>query len=248
VSIVKTTATEKETLDTLCNSGKNITMALPEDLDSVQTVKLLKAVSSLIGKVDASGTQLRAILGRLLVIVKANPEIYKSLKYETYSEFLTKEVVGKYRISRSTLYEAKKIAECFPDLPVSRYQKLSCGSLLLLTKFTSQADNGSTKLLEKAEEMSYQDFREHVIEKGYLSSGDTVGATLSIKGSVRKINELKKFLKRPEIQAHVESADPLEILLAASREVDNEWTVQGNKILESKAEESPEEEEVETEE
>jgi hypothetical protein len=228
------TASETDVIKDLLRAGKNITLAVPDDLDARDVSRYIKSTCSLLVKSEIGRDKLTAVLGRLLVLARKNKEVWGKAGYDSFSEFLQKEVVEKFGISRSTMYEAKKILTAFPDLTMEQYGAAGSQKLLLLSKFTSQSDSGSTKLIKAASEKSYDQLKEYCEEKGYLGADDATGASFVIKGSLSKIKELRKFLAREDIRAVAESDDPLTIILAMTQEVDSEWTEQGAEALKGK--------------
>lgn len=233
--MMPSTPAENEFLKSLLNAGKQITLALPDDLDPKDVTKHIKNTCSLMIKAEISHDKLDSVLGRLLVIVRKNPEIYEKAGYDTFGQYLKQEVIAKFKAKRSNVYQAKRIMEHFGNLTIEQYGSVGTQKLLLLCKFTGQDDAGSAKLLKLASEKTFDEFKEFLEDKGYLGKDESTGASLTLKGSLAKIKELKRFLKRTDIQAAAESADPLVIILAMSQEVDADWTETGAKALQDKA-------------
>jgi hypothetical protein len=224
---------EKDMLQNLLKSGKSITLAVPDDLDPRDINSYIKHTCSLMSKAEISHDKLRAVLGRLLVLARKNKEVWGKAGVDTYEEFI-QDIVSKYKISRSTLFEIRKYMTAFPDLAVADYGTIGSQKLLLLSRFTQQSDGGSTKLLKAATEKSYDDLKAWVEEKGYLGADEATGGSLTLKGSLADIKKLKKFLGRDDIKAHA-GEDPLGIVLAMTMEVEAEWSEQGAAALKEQA-------------
>jgi hypothetical protein len=214
---------ENELLATMLRGNRKIELAVPDTLEPKEVISAVRSCCSMLQKSERVQGKLLAVLGRLMVLARNNDLVWTESGYKSYGEFVKKELEVKLGRSRSSLYEAKKIIETFPDLDLNTYGKIPTASLLLAAKCNPTGAQ-RVKMLERAAGEGADAFKEWVVEKGYLGSKeDNTGATLILSGSLSKIKELRRFLAREDVRKHVGSEDPLEIILAATQEVDAEW-------------------------
>jgi hypothetical protein len=218
-------------LKEVMRSSSRIDVAIPDDLGPQEIASRIRQTSELAVRVETSRDKTHAVLGRLLMLARRNPQSYEALGYENFTDYLNEEVAIKYGVGRTTAMNCKRIAEKYGSLGIETYAAVSEQKLLFLAKFSSGSDSNAPKLLKAASEKTFEQLRTWSEEKGYLGIDEAVGATLTITGSLNKVKQLRRFLAREDVRAHVESDDPLEILLAAIAEVDCDWTIAGAAAL-----------------
>jgi hypothetical protein len=116
---------------------------------------------------DAIST-LKPIIGQLLVTVQNRPEIWKSMGFRSFDDFLTNGATVMTKMSRPSLYECLRVAKAFPSLEIERYDKIGSGKMSVLVKVTSENNSNCEELLKAAEnpEVTVNGLRDIVAEKG----------------------------------------------------------------------------------
>jgi hypothetical protein len=217
-------------LKTVMKSTAKITTAIPSDLSPQEIVARVRDTSELAVKVGVSLDKTHAVLGRLLMLARQKPQSYEALGYSRFTDYLIDEVAVKYGVGRTTAMNCKRIAEKYGALPLSSYAEISEQKLLLLARFSSDADSSAPKLLKAASDKTLEQLRTWIDEKGFLPKDESVGGVLTFTGPLSKIREAKRFLARADIRAYAGDSD-LDILLAAFAEVDSEWTEQAARAI-----------------
>jgi hypothetical protein len=215
----------KKTLE----STDKITIAIPDDLAPRDIGMRIREASMLTVKVEAGRDRLHAILGRLLVLAKRSPEVYQAQGFDTFTDYLRKEVLVTYKVGRTTAMNCKRIAEQWGGLTVEQYGKVGQQKLLLLSKFSSQENTNAPKLLKAAAEKSFDQLKTYCEEKGFLGEGEADGASITFTGSLAEVKELRRYQNRPDFQAH--AGKGIAMILAAMNEVEADWTAQAADAL-----------------
>lgn len=219
-----------------------LAISVPENLPAESILSGIRACVKWLNRADRVSYKLKPVLGRLMILAKKNPDVYKAAGYKTYTEFLKTELEEKFHISHSSLYEIAKVIKTFPNLTLEQYGKIPTASLLLLAKFTDYTRADHKKLLLKASEMTFDKLKEWVVEKGYLDKSDVEsGATFSLTGSRTAVGRFTKFFKDKRVVAYCESDNWGKILDAMIEECSIEWLAKGeSKLQEAAAQEGSE--------
>src|SRR5260370_13486848 len=128
VVIAEPTATLTERQQTLLKDlhrtnasidGVNLEDAAPEDawraLDAcVRGLKLL----------EARVCRLHPIIGRILLLFQAKPEMYRTLGYSTYTDFMVRGVYSTLGLRRASAYQGRLVARDWPQIGPELYVKL----------------------------------------------------------------------------------------------------------------------------
>lgn len=218
----------------LKDKSKSIQISIPDEADPQTILNSVRSCCSMVSKIEDTSGRLMAVLGRLMVVIRKNPEIWKLAGYKSYEQFVLKEIEERHGLSRASLWAGKRIIEKFPNLTIKEYGDIGTQKLTLLAKYVSMESPGHQKWLAKASEVTHEKLKE-VLEDKFSDHGGNTGATLTITGSKAKVKQIKKFLERLDIQAAAESADPIEIILAMMMEVTVEWIEKGEAALKEKA-------------
>jgi len=205
--ILKFKPDEEKLLQTLVLSDSSrISEVIPKTITAEELHENLTVCCRALGRLDRASNVLKPLIGRMLLIVKET-EAHKDMGYATYSAFIEEEVCGKLGLSRSNLYEARKIISAFPSLSLERYEKVGPTKLLIAAKFSRQSDTSSTKLLDKAESMPVKEFRQYAAEQGAVEPGDTQGGTIVIQTSLAIARRWKEFIENPAVIDYCESSN-----------------------------------------
>ncbi len=169
------------------------------------------------------------VLGRLLQIAKARPEIWNS-KFASFRAFMTEGVPKKFGIEKSTAYEALQMATRFPDLSVKEFQSVGRQNMRTLLQAVPKGEEEepyAKKLMAKAVGMKTDDFRDLCEKDRKLEPGETSGAFLRLPCNKSQLKFIQKFLANPEFQAICGTDNPAKMLVYAIEEATTEWRAQG---------------------
>jgi len=124
--------------------------------------------------------KLRPIIGRLLLLMKNNPESYQAKGFRTFEDFLRLEVGGNWGVGRSTAYECIRQVEKWPDLDIDTYLKIGPSKFAVINKFSDQSHSDHKRVLEKAKTCTLTRLREWAETTGRVNKGETVPAMVVI--------------------------------------------------------------------
>ncbi len=100
--------------------------------------------------------RLKPIIGRILLVI-SNRRMFRP-DYRNLTEYVEKKVVAEYGMSRTSAFEALRIARAFPTMTATEYQKYGASRLLLATQVTDETDPQAKVILDEATRMSVDDF------------------------------------------------------------------------------------------
>jgi len=230
---IKVTDAQKQEVNALVTKKGDITVVIPETMSAADIHSKLMSFFAVKEEMEAIvNRKLKPVIGRLLVLASNLPEIWSTRGYDSFEQYLQKEVCDRFGIARSNALEGKRIMEKFPSLAMETYREIGVTKLALAARFTSQEETGHKKILEAAAKAgTVEEFRSHCVKKGYIAAGETTGDALRITGTKKDIREIRGFLDRADVQACVGSESWSKVILAMTQECDAEWTQKGAKAL-----------------
>lgn len=150
------------------------------DLASVEGT-LHMAVSGYLQLAEAS-ERLKPIIGRILLVL-SNRRLYRP-DYKNLTDYIERKVVAEYGMSRTSAFEALRIAKAFPSMSASDYQKYGATRLLLTARVSDENDPAYKKLLDESTRVSVDDFANRVkdltTDTGATAKSFVVSARLPI--------------------------------------------------------------------
>ncbi len=224
--MVPITPQEKDVLNRLMEDNSQLTDLVPAEGDHSELIANLHTCCKAMVRVEQASATLKPLIGRMLYIVKQNPSLYKNLGHATFDEFVTKEVINRYKMSHGSVWEAKKIVESFPGLTMQEYRDIGTTKLVMAAKVTDHTSPNHTRILEKAKGMSIKAFKQDIIEQGLVDKGDTQLKTLVITGTRNQIEEIEAFLNNDQVGAYCNTSDSAAKICCAIEECQVEWTTQ----------------------
>jgi len=150
--------------------------------------------------------KMRPLIGRLLVSIHDNPESYTRLGYQSFEQFMRKEVVEKLGVSRTDAYAAKKVALAFPSLSVEKQAEIGIVSMSILSSVTTEKNSDYQELLAIAENSTIAELKEALVKrKLFDTSEDKYGITIITSRAIS--NMWTDFVNSGAVQSACSSSD-----------------------------------------
>jgi hypothetical protein len=175
-------------------------------------------------KINNAEEKLAPLLGRLLLKIHSEPDLYHNRGHRTFEELLLW-VRSEYGLKRTACYDAMLIVRSFPDLPLEQYAELGNGKLRILAMFTKSTDPSAQKYLARAKTMKLHEFRAWAEQQNLIEKGQDQGAVIVIPCTKQVEHFWKLMCMSVEVQAQVGSSDPGKILDACLAEAISTWAV-----------------------
>jgi hypothetical protein len=213
------TPNEQKLLKGFGGPGAVIDVLVPDDIDPKDFSFALSVTCRAYRKAEMQGHALFPILGRLLLVVKKNPEIIKDSGFGGFDAFLEGRVMGEFGVGRSTCYEAIKVASRFSHLTIEEHQQIGRVKFALLCANIPEGDSKkpyAKRLIEKAKTEPLSELRAHAIGKKRTDAGAPPDEMMvTITGTPDQIAEINSFFSDPENQAYAESGNHAVMLIRA---------------------------------
>ena len=204
---------ESKLLGELTRSDTTIEVTIPADIKPSEWKSTASVVGRAYLRAEMQLTKLLPVLGRLLVIAEANPEIWEG--HESFKQFIHTEVRDKFGISPASSYYAMQMARRLSHVEIAQLEAVPRRNMLVYLQAVPKGDEKKTvakNLLEKAATLSEADFREFCEKKKYIESGDTQGAFVRIPCSKKVLKLWNKFVADPQVQSVCGTGHPGGIL------------------------------------
>lgn len=215
-------AEEHALLKELLRPGVLIGAVIPEDADPEEVWKTLDACVRGLGLLEARSLRVKYIVGKILLMFEEKPSLYKTLGYDTYSDFMQRGVYDTLGLGRTSAYEAK-LAAGWKQLTPDRYARIGPKKMNVIAKVTTPTSPNAEAWLEKAETMKGKELVQYAEQRGILSRGETEGATLIVHTNRDRLALFNAFFNDPRVQSVVGSKDRDRIIEAMIPEVYDEW-------------------------
>ena len=232
--------TYKTALAKMAKPDLSIEVIVPDEIAPGEIWKNIEIVCRGLRRTQANAQAFIAVLGRLLMIARENPDSYKEKGYETYEDLLGG-IEKQFGVSRSTCYNARLLVERWGSVipTIGDFDAVGPQKFRIINRIVAKGDEkkkSSMALLAQAKVMTLEEFKAHLDKKGVLSSDESHGFTIEIPTTRAISREWKAFCNNPEIQAWVGTDNPGGILESLMSECKNEWLVRGREKLTEKAE------------
>lgn len=219
------TGHERNVFKALLEPGMSADTVIPDGMDWDKLWDYFKVAAKVFKAMDIASIKLRPLLGRMLLLIQANPAFYTEKGYTNWAHFLREMVEEKLGVGRQTAYDAMHIAAAFPAITPERAAIIGPVKLLLASRFTDASKPSCDKHLAKAETLSVTDFREYAETKGGMNHGEATPAVVIIRTSLEIKHVIEMFLAHPNSAGMCGTSDRGQILLHAIEEVSGEWGV-----------------------
>lgn len=217
-----TDAQKEELAPYLRAQTKSMEDLFPDNMDTEKIGRLTEIVGISLGQVDRAKGRLTSFIGRLLVLVKANPELITNAGFDKFEDFKM-DLCKRTHMSRSNVQDGMAVVSSWGNLEVQTYESVGVSNLRLLAKFTDQTSSDSKKWLEKGAALTYDQLKAEAIKAGKFSGGDVISDTLVITGSKTVIARIQKHLKNPIAAGGSGCTKDAEIIEAALATAITEW-------------------------
>lgn len=212
---------ERKVLAALLNDEATPLEVIPADATAAELMANLSICSTVLGRIEKASGKLKALIGRYLAVIRQSPHIYRERGYDSFEKFVNAEVVEKLGLSRSSLWEAKKIAEAFPGLQMSDYEEIGTTKLILASKITSSDQPGHQKVLNKAKDMTVEEFRKYTMD---ASGGhDDSKASVVLTGGRSDIQTIERFIGNDKMKLYLEVESSARMVAMAITESGTTW-------------------------
>lgn len=237
-SITNTLTTEeRELLTTLLSSDDRTDVAIPKDIAAGDLWMTLELCCRVFIRVRKASAQLKLLIGRALIIIQENPEIYKARGFRSFDDFMTREdgLPGFTGISRSELYKTKTVADTFPtSVSLGDARDLGVTKLSLLAQVTREGNSDSKEWVERAKKLTIPELKTAIYRSNQqIEEGDLDLDTIQITVTMTQKQAIEQFLGDPEIHAYNESKMPGVIIMNAIAELGEQWKSQARAAMEN---------------
>jgi hypothetical protein len=211
------TPKERALLTEITKSDSTVEVVIPPEIDPADWMFTASVVCKGLVRAQIQEQSLLVVLGRLLIIARDNPSIYKDNGYEGFEDFLAGEIRTKWGVSRSTCYESMGAAEFAARAGLTGGDVKEIGRVKMreIVKVIQEGEEGKAatrKLIAKAKESTVEDFRQHLDNQYHVSRGDTIGARISF-GSSKTVEKMwRDWIENPDVQEYAQSGKPDRIL------------------------------------
>lgn len=165
-----------------------LSLAIPENATLPQVEETMKlAITGHRLLVDAA-EKVKPLIGRLLLIVQERT-LYKP-GFKTFTEYVEQRIVKEFQLSRSSAFDALKIARAFPNMTAKDYTAYGASRLLLAaTASINEKVPNYREVLDKASRMPVDAFKDQLkLAQATSNSGpdqatEATHVTISIQAS-----------------------------------------------------------------
>lgn len=218
---------EQAALIEVLHSGEmELSAPIPENLDLDETWGQLHNLLSIHRIADDLAIRLRPLIGKFLVWAKVNPEFFRRQGYESYDQFINRYVCGAMKLSRSTLLQARRIADNLPELTSAEFAQIGITKAYQLSGICKSSDPSFQVYLEAAKSHTIDGLTKWAEERKALHEGEAQAVVIVIRTNAYIAGMWEEFSRTPEVHSKVESAIPGKILEALIQE-GMSWIVPG---------------------
>jgi hypothetical protein len=233
------TTTDSKLIKTLLRDDVVVDVLIPEEINSDQFWNSLSAVSRAMAHTENTQGRLMPVLGRLLAVARKHPDLFLDQGYGDYEDFVNRGVSQTFHVSRATCYEAKRMAERWGEFTVALFGEVGRVKMNLLTKAVAKGDEKkgyAKKLIEKASELTVEDFRNHLDKLppagGQVERSTTIPEKIVILTNKKRAKLIRQFFESPEVIAYCGSDKWDVILEHLIAEAQTEWVARVREVQE----------------
>lgn len=175
-----------EALLSVALGDAELTLAVPTDATLPQVEETLKLAIAGHRLLTDAAEKIKPLIGRMLLIIQERT-LYKPA-FKNFTDYVEQRVVKEMQMSRSSAFDALKIARAFPSMSAKEYTNYGATRLLLASKVTNEKAANHKEILDKAVHMSVSDFENqiklaHVANTPNNATTSEAPVTISIKAS-----------------------------------------------------------------
>lgn len=176
---------------------------IPELPDLEQAWQMLSQVLRVHSKAEDITLKLRPMIGKLLEWAKNHPEFYQRKGYPRFKDFIKEFVVRTMKLGKSSLYQAKMLAERLPSLTPQQYVELGPTKAGILASYARDTDPSYPEYLEAARAMSAVNFERWSVEHGLIEAGQHEATSIAFISSKIISDQWDAFKVDPIVHARV---------------------------------------------
>jgi hypothetical protein len=191
---------EHSLIKELLRPGASIEAVIPADATAEKLWDTLDACVRGFGLLETRMLRLKPIIGKILLIFENKPSLYKALGYDTFSDFMRRGVEETLGAHHTWAYEGHKLAKHWEQVTPDQYAKIGPKKMNTLSKFCTGRSRNAEEWLAAAETMKVSEFNSFVEQRGFLSQGESTGATIIIPTNRNILAHWKEFCKDKQIQ------------------------------------------------
>lgn len=206
----------------LAKIGPNtpLTTIFPDTMELPEVVGFMKMGVDRLLVLEQQTVAYSMAMGRLMDLASQRkvPE-WADTPYSSFTNFQEVEL-GKLK-SNGSRWDALKIYRQFKDEPIEEIQKCGLGNLRQAARICEGGASPAQKAdLIKMAQKPAEEFKREVENAGMLAGGEAFSGILTLKGSRGKVDELRHWLDRQDVE-DAGHGGYVERLLAATAEYDS---------------------------
>lgn len=151
VTDITTLKSDSDLIKHLMQSEDSLNTIISDDIDAQTLRNCLELTSRSYRKAQDAISRLKPIFGRILLLYKQRPEMYKELNYHNWDDWMTRGVCENYNIARAEAFACVSIAEKLSDIPTGTLQELGMGKLKAVTQAMKMLDKDNSVTVEMRE-------------------------------------------------------------------------------------------------
>jgi hypothetical protein len=215
------TEAEQSLLKELLRPGADIDATISTDMPADKLWHTLDACIRGMAILETRILRIRPIIGRIIQAFEDKPSLYKELGFETFSDFMEKGV-EKLGLCRTTAYQAKLVANKWPQVGPDRYAgSLGPKKIDVLSKFTHGRAPGAEAWLQTAESMTVEQLKQYVSQRGFIEPGEADWGEVRITTNKARAAFIEEFFADGRVHSIVGSKNRDRVLEALIQE--NKW-------------------------
>ena len=195
---------------------------LPDSTPIGEILPTLELLCGAMKSLDLAGKKITPLIGRLMIMIRSNPEIYSRLGYNTFTTFCRTHM-PKIGYHRSSVYVSMRLCEMHPALTLGDWIEIGVDKLYWLSKFCKYGDPSYRKYIEAARSNNANDFKLWIAEQGLIEVGDAMRVPVIFNATRTVSKQLDRFLSDPRVHEVVGSQDAGRIVESMMQECTGEW-------------------------
>ena len=222
---------ERVILASLLSQNDRVDLAVPDNIDPRDLWKTLEICARVFVRVRQASAQLKVLIGRALLVIQKNPEVYESRGFSSFDAFMSDTERGLpliTGISRAELFKAKSVAASIgPDANLEDIREIGFTKAQLIAGVTDPGSSAQKALIEAAKSETIPQLRERIARSGInIESGDLEWDSLVLSVTKTQKQRVQEFFSNPQVRAYCNTESPGMILERLVEECSEEWRIQ----------------------
>ncbi len=218
---------EREALTVLFVRNNRVDLAIPDDMDPDDLMRTLEMCVRVYVRARQAMSHLKLLIGRALIVIQNNPEIYRRAGYNSFEGFISQGMPAATGICRAELFKAKSVAQSLgPGLSLEAVRTLGLTKLQLIAGVTEAGSASQTRLMNAARTDTIPQLRERIARNGLAEADALTWDALTFNVTTAQKTFILAFFNNPQVRAYCETDSAGLILERMVQECQNEWEVQ----------------------